>query len=89
MPPALRVAPGGGVGIAACGETAGACAAGDVTLAIGAAAVAAAGMDGTGAVAIDSDSAGATPLPVMDCVVTGPKTGAEGCAVAGVCVTGC
>src|SRR6185437_194216 len=83
MPPALRVAPGAGVGTAGC--TTGGWATGCGIPA----AVVAGGMDGMGAVAIDSDSAGATPVPVMDCVVTGPNTGAAGCAVAGACVTGC
>src|SRR6185437_15190693 len=82
-PPELRVAPGAGVGTEACATGGRATGCGIP------AAVVAVGMDGTGAVATDSDSAGATPLPVMDCVVTGPNTGAEGCAAAAVCVTGC
>src|SRR6185437_5924510 len=80
MPPALRVAPGGGVGTAGC-------AAGGGTV-VGAAAVAAGTTDAAGAATVDSDSVGATPFPVMDCVLTGPNTGAEGCVVAGACVTG-
>src|SRR6185437_9430397 len=90
MPPALRVAPGGGVGTA--GWEAGGWATGCAIPTAGSAAVAVEGTDDAavaGFVAIDSDSAGATPFPVMDCGVTGPKTGAEGCVAAGACVIGC
>ena len=34
-------------------------------------------------VAAEEDPAGATPLAVMACVVTGPNTGSGGCAGAG------
>src|SRR5690242_9754555 len=73
MPSALRVAPGGGVGVAATAGCAGVCSVGGSGLVVGGATVVAMGGPA------DADPAGATPLAVIVCVVTGPNTGAEGC----------
>src|SRR5690348_2403856 len=75
MPATVRVAPGGGVGVAAATGGAGG-AAGAATTGGGTAPA----VGRFPAAAVDAGVAGATPLPVRVWVVTGPNTGAAGAA---------